>query len=52
LAEEQSSYNFATVTADDILADRERGWEGFTQFLVWAIAATVLVLVGLAIFVA
>ena len=52
LAEEQSNYEFATVTANDILADRERGWEGFTQFLVWSIALTVLALVGLAIFVA
>jgi hypothetical protein len=52
LAEQQSSYEFSSVGADDILAERERGWEGFTQFLVYAIAVTVLVLVGLAIFVA
>jgi hypothetical protein len=52
LAEQQSSYEFSSVEAKDILADRERGWEGFTQFLVWSVAATAVLLVGLALFVA
>ncbi|WP_165838976.1 hypothetical protein [Roseicella frigidaeris] len=49
---EQQSYDFSAVEARDILADRQRGWVGFTKFLTWAIALTVLVLLGLFLFVA
>jgi hypothetical protein len=51
LAEQQSSYEFVAVTAKDILADRQRGWAGFTQFVTWGIGVTIVVLVALAIFV-
>ncbi len=51
MAEQQSSYEFVAVSAKDILAERQRGWEGFTQFATWGIAATVVVLVALAVFV-
>ena len=51
MAEQQTSYEFVEVTAKDILADRQGGWEGFTQFLTISIVATVVVLVALAVFV-
>ena len=51
MAEQQSSYEFVAVSAKDILAERQRGWEGFTQFVTWGIVATVVVLVALAVFV-
>jgi hypothetical protein len=51
MAEQQSSYEFTAVTSQDILKDRQDAWEGFTQFATYGIAATVVVLVALAIFV-
>ena len=51
MAEQQSSYEFVAVSAKDILAERQRGWEGFTQFVTWGIVATVVVRVALAVFV-
>ncbi|WP_165943335.1 hypothetical protein [Roseicella aquatilis] len=49
---EQQSYDVSVGEAKEILADRERGWEGFTQFLTYAILATVIVLLALLLFVA
>lgn len=49
---QQESYDFSAVEAKDIIADRERGWVGFTKFLTWAIIITAVVLLGLLIFVA
>jgi hypothetical protein len=51
LAEQQSSYEFVAVSAKDILAERQRGWEGFTQFVTWGIGLTAAVLVAMAIFI-
>lgn len=52
MAEQQSSYEFTAVDSKDILAERQRGWESFTQFTTWSIAGLVVVLVGLLVFVA
>jgi hypothetical protein len=52
MAEEQRSYEFTAVEAKDILAERQAFWESFTQGIVWAVAVTVVVLVGLVVFVA
>lgn len=52
MAEQQTSYEFTAVTAQDILKDRQAGWEGFTQFVTWSLAACVAVLVALVLFVA
>jgi hypothetical protein len=49
---EQQHYEFSAVEAKDILADRQRGWEGFTQFLTWGVVATAAVLIGMLLFVA
>lgn len=49
---EQQGYDFTPTDGAEILADRERGWEGFTQFLTWGILVIVLVLLGLLLFVA
>jgi hypothetical protein len=49
---EQQNYEFSTVEAKDILAERERGWEGFTQFTTYGIAAIVVILLALLLFVA
>ncbi len=51
MAEQQSNYEFVAVTAQDLLAERQRGWQGFTQFVTYGIVATVVVLVALAVFV-
>jgi hypothetical protein len=49
---EQQGYDFSAVEAKDILADRQRGWEGFTQFLTWSLVITAVVLLALLLFVA
>jgi hypothetical protein len=49
---EQQHYEFSAVESKDILAERQRGWEGFTQFLTWSVVATAVVLIGMLIFVA
>ncbi|MCB4824616.1 aa3-type cytochrome c oxidase subunit IV [Roseicella aerolata] len=49
---EKESYDFAATDAKDILADRQRGWEGFTQFVTWGVAISVIVLLALLLFVA
>ncbi|WP_205083202.1 aa3-type cytochrome c oxidase subunit IV [Paracraurococcus ruber] len=49
---EKESYEFGAVNGQDLLADRQRGWEGFTQFVTYGVVATVVVLLGLLLFVA
>ena len=49
---EQQSYEFSTVDAKDILAERQRGWAGFTQFATYGIVAVVVILLMLLLFVA
>ena len=46
------SYEFSAVEAKEILAERERGWENFTQFLIWSLVATAVVLIGMLVFIA
>jgi hypothetical protein len=50
MAEQQASYQFETVTANDILAERQAGWEGFTRFATWSVATIVVVLILMAFF--
>jgi hypothetical protein len=52
VAEHQTDYEFATVDSKDILAERERSWEGFTQFVTWSLAIVGVVLVLMLIFLA
>ncbi|MDO9710472.1 aa3-type cytochrome c oxidase subunit IV [Paracraurococcus lichenis] len=49
---EQQHYEFAAVDAKDIVAQHQRGWEGFTQFLTYGIAVVVILLLALLLFVA
>jgi hypothetical protein len=49
---DQQHYDDAPTDMQEILADRERGWEGFLQFMTWGIVATVILLIGLLLFVA
>lgn len=49
---EQSSYDFSAVEAQDILASREQGWVGFTQFVTYGVIAVVAILLLLFLFVA
>jgi Bacterial aa3 type cytochrome c oxidase subunit IV len=49
---EQQSYEISSVDAKELLAERERGWEGFTQAMTWGVVVTVVVLLGLLLFVA
>jgi hypothetical protein len=46
---EQPSYDFVEVKAGDILAERQREWQGFTTFMTWAVGviAAILVLIYL-----
>jgi hypothetical protein len=41
---EQPTYEFVEVKADDILAERQKLWAGFTQFLTWTTAAVAVAL--------
>ncbi|HYZ34304.1 MAG TPA: preprotein translocase subunit SecE [Crenalkalicoccus sp.] len=51
MADQQEHYDFAAVEAQEILADRQRGWQWFTQMLIWGVVAVATVLVLLAVFV-
>jgi hypothetical protein len=50
VAEQQRSSEFAAVTANDILADRQNEWQRFTRFVTWAVVIVAAVLILLAIF--
>lgn len=50
MAEQQTTYEFVEVKAEDILRDREEGWVGFTRFTTWSVILTVVTLALMAIF--
>ncbi|WP_209442080.1 MULTISPECIES: aa3-type cytochrome c oxidase subunit IV [Neoroseomonas] len=50
MAEQQTHYDFVEVKSADILADRERSWEGFTSFVTWSTGACIVVLVLMYLF--
>ena len=50
MAEQQSSYEFVEVKAEDILRDREEGWVGFTRFATWSVILTAAMLILMGIF--
>jgi len=52
VAEHQDSYEFAAVEAKDIIAERQRGWENFTQFITWSIVLTAIILLAMLLFLA
>jgi len=52
VAEHQDTYEFSAVEAKDIIADRQRGWENFTQFITWSIALTAIILLAMLLFIA
>lgn len=52
VADQQGHYDFASAEAKEIVEDREREWLSFTRLLTWGIAATVVVLLLLLLFVA
>jgi hypothetical protein len=52
VAEHQQNYDSGAVDDKALLADRQQGWEGFVQFSTWGIVITVLLLLGLLLFVA
>ncbi len=52
MAEHREHYDFGAVDEKALLADRQQGWEGFVQFSTWGIVITVLLLLGLLLFVA
>jgi hypothetical protein len=51
VAEHQQSYEFSAIDSKDILAERQRSWEGFVQFATWGVGITVAILLALLIFV-
>ena len=46
------SFEFSAVDAKDILSERERSWESFTQFITWSIVVTAVVLIGMLVLIA
>lgn len=47
----QQEFDKSMAEQQEILADRQRGWEGFTQFLTWSVVVTVVLLLALLLFV-
>ena len=52
VADQQDHYDFASEEAKEMVADRERSWNGFTSAIVWSVGITVAVLLALLLFVA
>lgn len=52
MADQQDQYDFSSAEAKEIVADREREWASFTRLVTWGIAATVVLLLALLLFVA
>ena len=52
MAEHQQHYEFAATDNQQLLAERQASWDGFVQVATWTIVATVLLLLGLLVFVA
>ncbi len=51
MAEKPSNAEFSAADTQEILAEREEGWDRFTQLMTWSIVLIVLALVLLALFV-
>ena len=49
---EHQQYDFAATDNQEILADREKGWEGFVRFATWGVGITIAILLALLLFVA
>ena len=50
LADQGDRYDFASPEAKEMVADRERSWQGFTRAIVWGVVAVVAVLLLLLFF--
>ncbi len=50
VADQQDQYDFASSEAKEMVADRERSWQGFTRAMVWGVGAVVLLLLLLLFF--
>ncbi len=50
MAEQQTTYEFVEVKAEDILRDRQDGWIGFTRFATWSVILSAIVLALMGIF--
>lgn len=49
---EDTHYDFAAIDSKDILADRQKSWEGFVRFATWGVGITVAILLAMFFFVA
>jgi hypothetical protein len=49
---EDTQYEFAATDTQEILADRQKSWEGFVQFATWGVGITVAILLAMFFFVA
>ncbi|MDN3565272.1 aa3-type cytochrome c oxidase subunit IV [Paeniroseomonas aquatica] len=52
MAEHQQNYEFSAIDSNEILADRQKSWEGFVQFATWGVGVTVVILLAMLVFVA
>ena len=50
VADQQDQYDFASAEAKDMVADRERSWQGFTRTVTWGVIAVVVLLLLLLFF--
>ena len=49
MADQTDQYELATVTAQDILPERQQGWAMFTRATAWAVAIIAVLLIALKI---
>ena len=49
---QQDQYDFASLEAKEMVADRERSWQSFTRAMVWGVGIVVALLLALLLFVA
>ncbi|WP_376096837.1 preprotein translocase subunit SecE [Roseomonas sp. CCTCC AB2023176] len=47
MADHSDQYELATVTSQDILPERQAGWNTFTRTATWAIAIIAVLLIAL-----
>ena len=47
MTEQQTQYELVTVQSEDILANRQQEWAGFTKAITYAVAVVVFVLVAI-----
>ena len=52
VADQQDRYDFASEEAKEMVADRERSWQSFTNALIWGVGIVVVLLLALLLFVA